>query len=154
MAKPQVIVLTYTGPEPDNTMLIDLNQAVLGVGGYAAAVHVMSADDIAKACAKFVMSEMNEPTPIEDNPIMHAVVYIGEKFAHCLTEEKNIAQFSAEIARNAAMAHFAGGDTMLLKAIEILSTHNGKIDAKLANKYGFNRAVLTAIRAAYKVSLK
>lgn len=145
MAKPQIVVLTYTGPEPDDSMLIDIHQAVLGVGGYAVKVHVMDDADIAKAAAKFICEQTTNDS--EENPIEQAIVYIGKKFKYCLMEDKNMAKFAAEIAREATIARMQGGDTKLLNAIEIIY-NGGKVSKKFADKYGINRAALVAIRAA------
>lgn len=145
MAKPQIVVLAYMGPEPDKSMLLDLDNAVMGVGGYAVKVHVMDDADIAKAAAKFVCEQTTNDS--EENPMEHAIVYIGEKFKYCLMEDKNMAKFAAEIARAATIARIQGGDPKLLKAIEIIY-NGGKVSKKLADKYGINRAALVAIRAA------
>jgi hypothetical protein len=57
MARSQVVVLTYVGSEPDESMLLDLNSVVMDTGGYGVTVHVMDIDDVATACARLVMSK-------------------------------------------------------------------------------------------------
>lgn len=135
MANKQVVVLLYDGPEPNKSMLLDISNAVMGVGGSDAEVYVLTDGPESNA----------DTTPIE-----HAIAYIGEAYADLLSTKGSIDQFAAKITVDLAKAKYtSGGDEKLLKAAEILSTRSGRISRGIMTKYGFNRDVFLKIKAAY-----
>lgn len=84
-----------------------------------------------------------------DDEITASVIYIGELFADVLTGvDKSYVNFVSKLTT----ALLRTDDNKLKSAVEILSTYTGKISAGLAQKYGFTKSIVQAIRQVYNAT--
>lgn len=141
----RALVITYYGYELPESVIKEIAKSVFN-HGCEVEISTFTGDDIRKA---LVLSTNTEKKSEEQMAIESAVIYIGEKFAEWLIgPQKSIPVFLTQLSARLTYAKMYGNDDNLIKAVNILCTHTGKVPAKLSKKYGFNDTVLATIKTA------
>lgn len=147
----RALVVTYYGYELPESVIKEIAKSVLN-HGCEVKISTFAGDDIRKALVLSTNTDWIDKQPKkseEQMAIESAVIYIGEKFAEWLTgPQKSMPVFLTQLSARLTYAKMYGNDDNLIKAVNILCTHTGKIPAKLSKKYGFNDTVLATIKTA------
>lgn len=141
----KAVVITYEGPELPTTVITEIGANVMS---YGKDIKIQTLDE-KDLCKAIVQQTETLKKSEEQMAIESAVIYIGEKFAEWLTgPQKSMPVFLTQLSARLTYAKMYGTDENLVKAVNILCTHTGKIPAKLSKKYGFNDVVLATIKTA------
>lgn len=157
----RALVVTYYGYELPESVIKEIAKSVFN-HGCEVKISTFAGDDIRKALALSTNTDLYKISRLEKSwidkqpkkseeqmAIESAVIYIGEKFAEWLTgPQKSMPVFLTQLSARLTYAKMYGNDDNLIKAVNILCTHTGKIPAKLSKKYGFNDVVLATIKTA------
>jgi len=159
MSKIQTIVVAFNGTEPTDRLITSIKALVEAsrcATGNTCKISVISEEELYRVAASTItLAPQPSPRSIEQQAIEAAVVYIGEKFADSLVgRNKSIPVFQARLSACLTHAKMYGTDDELLNAVNILLTHNGKIPASLAKKYGFSQTVLDSIDTANRTTFQ
>lgn len=154
MSKIQTIVVAFNGVEPTSRIIASISALVEASGcaeGNVCKISVLSEEELYRAAASVVTI----PKATEQEAIEAAVVYIGEKFSDTLTgKHRSIPVFQARLSACLTYAKLNNTDDRLVKAVDILLTHSGKIPASLSKKYGFTQNVLDSIDLANRTTFQ
>lgn len=147
----RALVVTYYGYELPESVIKEIAESVLN-HGCEVKISTFAGDDIRKALVVSTNTDWIDKQPKkseEQMAIESAVIYIGEKFAEWLIgPQKSMPVFLTQLSARLTYAKMYGNDDNLIKAVNILCTHTGKVPAKLSKKYGFNDTVLATIKTA------
>lgn len=150
----QTIVVAFNGVEPTSRLIASIKALVEASGcatGNVCKISVLSEEELYRAAASVVTI----PKATEQEAIEAAVVYIGEKFSDTLTgKHRSIPVFQARLSACLTYAKLNNTDDRLVKAVDILLTHSGKIPASLSKKYGFTQNVLDSIDLANRTTFQ
>lgn len=150
------VVILYNGSELDSVDIARITN-VLSTSTHIVdskcTITTMSEEEI-KAVLASRISSINPgsftDSSKEQKAIDAAVTFIGERFIESLSR-KDLFGFTTRITTAVERAKYNNTDISLLKAVKVLSTHEGKIPAHLCQKYNFTKTVLDIVQKVYKL---
>lgn len=134
----RALVIVYDGNEPGPEALKNIAEYVAALCEPAIfpCIYTLDENDIVKAIGKVTVVDTDTK---ENDPVKHAIVYIGTRFARSLTAGETLI-FTAELIGALTEDRISGVHSELRKAVKIIAGSSyTSIEPSLREKYHMSR---------------